>query len=941
MRLGAVEAGGKVGLSQTDSGFGRLLLEYRLGAGMTQEELAETSGLSTRAIANMERGRSRRPYRRNVLAVADALRLSAPQRELLVRESRSVPAASVPADSESGTAAAASVARQLPPAVSHFVGRASELAALTDWLEDCRDEGGTMVIAAIAGTAGAGKTGLATHWAHRAAPLFPDGQLYVNLCGYDPGPPVTSTDALAGFLRALGVPGRAIPAGIGELANRYRSLLAGRRMLILLDNARDAGQVRPLLPGTAGCLTIVTSRDSLAGLVARDGARRIELDALPLPDAVSLLRELVGARVEADPGAADMLAGLCCRLPLALRIAAELAIARPQVSLAELAAELADQQRQLDLLDAGGDQATAVQTVFSWSDRRLDPAEARAFRLLSLHPGPDIDAYAMAALTATTPQEASRQLSRLASAHLVQPTAGGRYGMHDLLRRYAADRAVTLGDRDEARARLLDYLQHTAVRAEALCQRDIRSAAFTRYRCADHAVPQFPDGDRARAWLRAERPTLLACLDQVTAEGQHARVVALTAGLAYMLRSDGPRAQVPARHAAAVEAARELGDRHAEAHALMCLADACGRTGGHGAASHALGQAREIFRDLDDDLGVGSALVVLSWYQMLAGDHQDAAEALREAHDIFRDLGDSRGVAGTLMKIGEVHRISGNLRDAAVAAAEAVAMFGHVGDSTGRAHALLRLGLIQSATDSYKVAAESFAEALSIYRAASIRMGQANALLLLGEAQSVSGDHDLALHHLAAARDIFRDQGSRHGEAVTMLRLGEALTAVGNYDAAAPQLAEALATFRDLREPISRGSALIALANLWRITGDYPASEQALADALAISRDLRAAGMETEILNCTGSLHRSRGDLEKARACHQSALRRSRDLAIPLEEGRALAGLGRCALSAGDHADALDLLRQAYDVLARTGAAEAEEIATELSAQALLSSAKG
>jgi hypothetical protein len=437
-----------VGLAQTGPGFGHLLREYRLDAGMTQEELAELCGLSVRAISDMERGRTRRPYRRNVMVVADALRLSGPQRELLVRESRSVPEdGGMP-----GTVAAASVARQLPPAVSPFVGRADELAALTGWLQDCRGDGGTVVIAAVAGTAGAGKTGLATYWAHQVAPLFPDGQLYVNLCGYDPGPPVTPADALAAFLRALGVPGQTIPAEIGELATKYRSLLAGRRMLILLDNARDAGQVRPLLPGTAGCLTIVTSRDSLAGLVARDGARRIELDALPWLDAVGLLRELVGGRVEADPGAAQVLASLCCRLPLALRIAAELAIARPQVSLAELAAELADQQRQLDLLDAGGDQATAIHSVFSWSDRQLDPADARAFRLLSLHPGPDIDAHAMAALTAATPKEASWRLGRLARAHLVQPTAPGRYGLHDLLRRYAADRAATLGDRDEARA---------------------------------------------------------------------------------------------------------------------------------------------------------------------------------------------------------------------------------------------------------------------------------------------------------------------------------------------------------------------------------------------------------------------------------------------------------------------------------------------------------
>lgn len=925
-----------MGLALTGSGFGRLLREYRLGAGLTQEELAERSGLSARAIADMERGRTRRPYRRSVQVVADALRLSGPQRELLVRESRSVPGdGSVP-----GTAAAVPVPRQLPPAVACFAGRADELAALTGLLEHCPGDGGAVVIAAIAGTAGAGKTGLATHWAHQVATLFPDGQLYVNLRGYDPGPPVAAADALAAFLRALGMAGRSIPAEVEELATRYRSLLAGRRILILLDNARDAGQVRPLLPGTSSCLTIVTSRDSLAGLVVRDGARRIELDALPLPDAVSLLRELVGGRAEADPGAAHVLAELCCRLPLALRIAAELAIARPGVSLAELAAELAD-QRQLDLLDAGGDQATAVQTVFSWSDQQLDPADARAFRLLSLHPGPDVDAYAVAALTATTPLEASRRLTRLARAHMIQPTAPGRYGMHDLLRRYAADRAVTFGDRDEARARLLDYLQDTAIRAEALCQRETRSTAIAQLRPADQAAPRLADGDQARAWLRAERQALLACLDQVTAEGQRARVVALTAGMAYVLRTDGPWADARARHATATHAAHELGDRLAQAHALLCLGDVSGRAGDREAAVRALVQATEIFRELGDDLGVASALEVLSWYLQLAGDRAHAVQALTEANDLFRGLGDWRGVASTLMRLGEQHRVSGNFADAAVAATEAVAMLGQLGDRTGRAHALLRLGLVQSVTDSYPAAAESFAEALSVYREAGIRMDQANALQLLGEAQSVSGDHELGLHNLAEAREIFHGLGSRRGEAVTLLRLGEALTALGDYNAAAPHLDEALTIFRDFGEPVAHASTLIALANLWRCTGDYPAGEQALADALAISRDLRAAGLEAEILNCTGSLHRSRGDLENARACHESALHRSRHLAIPLEQGRALAGLGRCALSSGDHANGLALLRQAHAVLAHTRAAEAQAIASELSARSLLTSNSG
>ena len=246
------------------------------------------------------------------------------------------------------------IPRQLPAVVRCFVGRVAELKALHAVLDQAPVAAGTVVISAISGTAGVGKTALAVYWAHRVADRFPGGQLYVNLRGYSPGRPVSAEDALAGFLRALGVPGQDIPAGPDERAARYRSLLAGRRVLVLLDNAGSPGQVRPLLPGASACLAVVTSRDSLAGLVAREGAERLDLDLLPLADAVDLLRGLVGSRVDADQGAAAALAGLCERLPLALRVAAEFAAARSADSLASIASELANQRRRLDLLEAAG-----------------------------------------------------------------------------------------------------------------------------------------------------------------------------------------------------------------------------------------------------------------------------------------------------------------------------------------------------------------------------------------------------------------------------------------------------------------------------------------------------------------------------------------------------------------------------------------------------------
>jgi DNA-binding SARP family transcriptional activator len=314
------------------------------------------------------------------------------------------------------------VPRQLPGAVPQFAGRAAELAALTALLDRAGGRAGeTMVISAISGTAGVGKTALAVRWAHQVADRFPDGQLYVNLRGYDPDQPVSAADALAGFLSALGVAGPDIPAGADERAGRYRSLLAGRRMLVVLDNAREVEQVRLLLPGASDCVVVVTSRDSLAGLVARHGASRLELGLLPIDDAVALLRALIGGRADADPCAAAALAARCARLPLALRVAAELTAALPGSSLGELVCELAGQQR-LDLLDAGGDPRTAVRAVFSWSCRYLDADAARAFRLLGLHPGPDFDLYAAAAMIAANAETAARLLGQLARAHLIHPT---------------------------------------------------------------------------------------------------------------------------------------------------------------------------------------------------------------------------------------------------------------------------------------------------------------------------------------------------------------------------------------------------------------------------------------------------------------------------------------------------------------------------------------
>ena len=361
--------------------------------------------------------------------------------------------------------APAGLPRELPAAVPHFTGRAGALAVLTELL-DRPEFSATVVISAINGTAGVGKTALAVHWAHQVSQRFPDGQLYVNLRGYDPsGAPLLSADAVRGFLDALGVPAAQIPAAPQAQAGLYRSLLSGRRMLILLDNARDVAQVRPLLPGSAGCLVLVTSRSQLTGLVAADGARVLTVDVLTDAEALALLgRRLGPERVAAEPAAAAELIMLCARLPLALNIAAARAAARPKHSLAAVAAALRGERGRLDAFDTG-DHASSARTVFSWSYRSLSQPAARMFRLLGLHPGPDITEAAAASLAGVAAEAAHRSLAELTAAHLVTEQVPGRFSFHDLLRAYAAEQLGSSDsppERHAALGRMLDYYLHTA-----------------------------------------------------------------------------------------------------------------------------------------------------------------------------------------------------------------------------------------------------------------------------------------------------------------------------------------------------------------------------------------------------------------------------------------------------------------------------------------------
>lgn len=698
------------------------------------------------------------------------------------------------------------IPRELPPDVDAFTGRAAELAELDSLLataDKASVRSTAVVISAVSGTAGVGKTALAVHWAHRVAGAFPDGQLYVNLRGYDPGQPMAARDALAGFLRALGMAGQDIPADADERAAAYRTLASGRRMLVLLDNAADVEQVRPLLPGSPSCTVVVTSRDSLAGLVARHGARRIDLDLLPPDEAIGLLRALIGARVDAAPDAAATLAAQCVRLPLALRVAAELALASPDAGLDTLVRDLADEQQRLVALDAGGDTGTAVRGVFSWSYRRLPVEGARAFRLLGLHPGLDCDPYAAAALTDRTSGQASGLLRLLARGHLIHPVRPGRYSMHDLLHAYAADLAA--GDHagdpgidlDAALGRLLDhYLATAATAMDSLipAERHLRP----RIPAAGTPVPPLAGIAAARAWLDAERANLVAITGYAASHGWPGHAIRLGGTVYRYLETGGHYADAVTIHSHARDAARHVGDRAGETTALTNLGIISWRQGRYEHAASYHQQALAASRESGDLAGEAIALANLGTVYGQKGRDQQAAGCYRQALPLFRETGDRFCEASILANLGPLMERRGRHEEAISHHQRALALFRSTGDRTGEARALPDLGVTYQRQGRYAEAADCFRQALALLRETGDRTGETEALNGAGEILLATGCPEQARGRYTTALTLASQIGSRYEEARAHNGLGAAHQATGNLGLARDHLHHAAVTFADL-----------------------------------------------------------------------------------------------------------------------------------------------
>ncbi|MER7789960.1 tetratricopeptide repeat protein [Streptomyces sp. NPDC097640] len=745
--------------------------------------------------------------------------------------------------------------RQLPGDVRTFVNRADELSRLDALLSGDIGDSLAVSICVIAGTAGAGKTSLALRWAHQSHAHFPDGQLYVNLRGYDPGAPVTAQEALYRFLLALGVPATAIPADTEASAALYRSLLAGKRMLVVLDNAATVGQVRPLLPGTAGCLVIITSRSRLSGLAVRDGAHRLTVGTLAEPEAVALLRAVTaGYRPQDDADRLVELARLCARLPLALRIAAERAASRPHMNLDDLIRDLRDESALWDALTVGDDEeADAVRTVFTWSYRALPAEAARLFRLLGLHPGPEFGSPAAAALAGVSVSRAQHLLDVLVGAHLLTPTAPDRFEFHDLLRAYAIDQAQheePEEEREAALRRVLTWYLHAA------------GAARTRIKPGQAHIPLSPPGDgvmppvfadfdEAMRWYEWEHANLLAAA-RTAAEAGFDRVAwQLPAVLHNVHARLSPFEEWFAMVNIGLRAARRSGDRAGEAELLGSLGTAYTQ-------SHQLAEATEchegalaVRRERGDREGEARSLNAIGLIKLRARRLDDAETRFTESLALFRELGASGPWEPTLLSnLATVSYEAGRLEDALNLIHQSLAAHRDRGDERGEGNALRILSAVQRERAELDDALESARAALDIALRYRNHSWEGFWLLELGRAQQADGQPEEALVSFQRSAVLHRRLGDRSREARAWHGVGETYCRLGRFEEAASFHRRAAATQRELHDDWQLAAALNGLASALRGAGaeeDARREWREAARLLTAYEDPRAEGLRARI----------------------------------------------------------------------------------------------
>jgi tetratricopeptide (TPR) repeat protein/DNA-binding XRE family transcriptional regulator len=763
------------------SRFSVLLREHRERLLLSQEELAARSGLSSRAVRYLEDGQVRRPRSMSVRLLADALDLAGPARaefELAAmgRGLEAGPVASSTAGqeggpSEAGTTVPGAVRASfsspppalLPMTVPAFVGRQGELASLDLLLAE--GEAGPVAICAVSGTAGVGKTALAVHWAHRMRAWFPDGQLYLNLRGFDPAaPPVQPGEAIRVFLDALAVPAHRIPVGPAEQVGLYRSLVADRRILVVLDNARDSEQVRPLLPGGDAARVVITSRNRLLGLVAAEGAHPLPLGTMDAGQANELLRRRLGSgRVDREPEAAAEIVARCGGLPLALALVAARVAAYPRFTLQELALELQDRVTPLDSMTTGQDQATDLRQVFSRSYAMLSAQGQAMFRMLGLHPGPHTAAATAASMANRSPEETRRILVELYDAGLATEIAPGIYTLHDLLHAYArelSDREDSEADRDAAIHRLLDHYLFTAVNADR--QLEPHRDRIDLPTPCEGTVPKAMESHAAAlTWFAQEYPALLRAVELAAARGLDEHAWRLPWTLVTYFDLQGRWQPFKATQNLALAAAQRLGNVEAEGRALRHLANA----------------------------------------SIQMGDFDEADKYLQRALTLFEGLGDAAAQANAHMNLSLLQERQEQIRESNDHAAQALRLYRAAGHRVGEGIALNSLGYGYALLGELPEALEHCHQALELDRANGHRKGEAHTADSLGFIYGRLGDHVRATRWFGHALGLFREFGDRYNEADALLNLGDVFAAMGDLPAATRSWCDAAQILRELDHP--------------------------------------------------------------------------------------------------------------------------------------------
>jgi tetratricopeptide (TPR) repeat protein/transcriptional regulator with XRE-family HTH domain len=745
--------------------------ERRSGRGMSRRRLAGALNVSVRSVYAYLSGTTLIPY--EVLDRLLPLLEIPPEQAKVLRRARD-------RVEDARRRPAEPVVQALPPSPTAFTGRAGPLAELGQ-LEAGQRTAGAAAVCVLAGMAGVGKTALALAWAHEARARFPDGCLFVDLRGYDPDEPLDPHGALGVLLRSLGLADAELPPGVATRAIRYRTLAEGRRMLIVLDNAFSADQVRPLLPAAPSCFVVVTSRDDLAGLVARDGAHRIILPPLTWNEGLVLLEALLGAnRVRAEEQPARALVKVCAGLPLALRLAAELAAARPGEPLAAIVDEI--QEQRLPMLAAAGDERADVRAVLSWSYLRLAadyPGAAQAFRALGAFPCQDFDARSAAALLNTAPRDVVGLIDILVRGHLAERGPGRRFRMHDLLRAYAVELSAACDDDESRDAGFVRLAGYYALSAEEAASHLVPQARETSsgMDSSDAAAPvyliqpAFADAGLARAWLDAERPNLVAVAVAAADRGLSGYASRLSAALDSYLDSAAHYHDAFTVHNCATSTP-DVTARHA---AQVRLATACFRLG---RLDEALVHAR----------------------QALAG---------------ARSAGDLQTQIGARLRLGTLHACLGQLKTAREQCEAALALARQAADRLAEERIIGNLAAIYAEQQYYRRALENGRRALALARELGDRVGEAHALCNVSRICQLAGRHQDAAAFGQKAQAAAAGIGDRSAQAIATAALAASCMQLGRYSEARGHFLEAIARAKDIGD---RGLEITVLSGLHEVT---------------------------------------------------------------------------------------------------------------------------